>query len=104
MKGIIEWGKLIYLNKVRHISRSLNWGIIARLLYVLFEHYCGVVVIVLVLSCLVELSVSSICKFLLNEIKLLIRLFTRIIDFDLLFFFFLAKNKDDIWIKVDNIM
>ena len=72
----------------------------------LFEHYCGVVVVVLVLSCLVEFSVSSICKFLLNEIKLLIRLFTRIIDFDLLFFFFFfwEKNKDDIWIKVDNIM
>ena len=58
----------------------------------LFEHYCGVVVVVLVLSCLVEFSVSSICKFLLNEIKLLIRLFTRIIDFDLLFFFFFWKK------------
>ena len=59
----------------------------------LFEHYCGVVVVVLVLSCLVEFSVSSICKFLLNEIKLLIRLFTRIIDFDLLFFFFFFLGK-----------
>ena len=75
---------------MRHISRSLNWGIIARLFYLLFENYCGVVVVVLVLSCLVELSVSSICKFRLNAIKLLIRLFTRIID--LLFFFFFRQK------------
>ena len=59
-------------------SSSSSWGIIARF-YVLFENCCGVVVIVLVLSYLVELSVSSTCKFLLNEIKLLIRPFTRII-------------------------
>ena len=58
---------------VTYISSSLNWGIIARF-YMLYENFCGVVV-VLVLSCLVELSVSSICKFVLNEIKLLIRLF-----------------------------
>ena len=58
---------------VTYISSSLNWGIIARF-YLLYENFCGVVV-VLVLSCLVELSVSSICKFVLNEIKLLIRLF-----------------------------
>ena len=69
---------------VTYISSSLNWGIIARF-YVLFENCCGVVVVVLVLSCLVELSVSSICKFVLNEIKLLIRLFICIID---LWFFF----------------
>ena len=69
-----------------YISSSLSWGIIARF-YVLFENCCGVVVNVLVLSCLVELSVSSICKFLLNEIKLLIRLFTRIIDLQFFFVF-----------------
>ena len=67
-------GKIHLLKEsVTYISSSLNWGIIARF-YMLYENFCGVVV-VLVLSCLVELSVSSICKFVLNEIKLLIRLF-----------------------------
>ena len=71
-----------------NFTRSLNWGMIAWLFYVLFENYCGVVVVILVLCGLVELSVSSICKFLLDEIKLLICLFTHIIY--LLFFFVFA--------------
>ena len=70
---------------VTYISSSLNWGIIARF-YVLFEN-CGGGVVVLLLSCLVELSISSICKFVLNEIKLLILLFIFIIDLRFLFVF-----------------